>query len=375
MGWLFGPALALAMVACGDGSTAPADDDDDDDVAPMADAGVRADGGLDVPGKTWTWIPVEGTTCMNGSSTGMAVNVNHASNKVMIYLEGGGACFNSFTCSGVAHQNGFGAPEFEEFSRDYGADGVFNRDDDDNPFSDWSYVFIPYCSGDIFAGNNPTGFGGRKQVGYANMGAYVAVLAEAFAGADHVVLTGSSAGGFGAAYNFDRVQQAFGDTRVTLLDDSGPPLSTTYMTPCFQEDIRTTWNLDATLPEGCSDCFEEGGLSALAPYVATKYPDRQLGLITSTRDGVIRLFLGWGYPSCASPQVPMAESVFAEGVAELRDELLAPYDNFHVYTIESGLHVWLLENPVGSTVVDNVPITDWIREMLADGSGWDDVVP
>jgi hypothetical protein len=71
----------------------------------------------------------------------------------------------------------------------------------------------------------------------------------------------------------------------------------------------------------------------------------------------------------------MPESAFSQGITQLRDELLAPYDNFRVYTIDSGLHVWLLENPVGSTNVQGVSLTAWIRQMLDDESAWNDVVP
>jgi hypothetical protein len=367
-------SLALLFaVACGDSGDSMGDDDDD--VVADADAGPRSDSGLPVPALEWTWIDVPGTECMNDTATGMGVNLNPDSDKLMIYLEGGGACFNSFTCTGVAHQNGFGQVDFDAVIRDNGTAGVFNREDADNPFKDWNMVFIPYCTGDIFAGATPDGFGGRNQVGYTNMGHYTNMLVDAFPGANHVVLTGSSAGGFGAAYNFDRVQTAFGDTRVTLLDDSGPALGPDYMTPCMGEMVRDVWNLDATLPQDCSECFQEGGLSRLTHYIAQKYTDRQFGLITSTRDGVIRLFLGWGYPNCANPTVPMPESAFSEGITQLRDELLAPYDNFRVYTIDSGLHVWLLENPVGSTNVQGVSLTAWIRQMLDDESAWNDVVP
>jgi len=373
---LFFVPAALAMFAFGCSSDGTGDDDDDDDVAAEADAGnFPVEPPFDAPPMEWTWIDVPGSECMNDTPTGMGVNVNPTSSKLMIYLEGGGACFNAFTCTGVAHQNGFGSSDFDGIIRDGGSSGVFNRADGDNPFADWNMIFVPYCTGDIFSGSNPDGFGGRNQVGYDNMGFYTDLLVQEFPHVNHVVLTGSSAGGFGASYNYDRVATAFGTTKVTLLDDSGPALGDKYMTPCLQENVRDIWNLDATLPQDCTECFGEGGLSKITDYIATKWTDRNFGVITSTRDGVIRLFLGWGFPSCSNPTVPMPEADFAEGVAEMRDVLLAPYDNFSVYTIESGLHVWLLENPLGATEVSGVKLTDWIRGQLADESSWDDVIP
>ena len=365
----FGALALLSLGACG-GDGGGGDDDTADARTDLPDSS------LNVPAGEWTWLDVPGTQCMNDSATGMGVNLSTKSDKVMIYLEGGGACFNAFTCSGVAHPDGFGSAEFGQFKSQYGTAGVFNRDDEDNPFKDWSHVFIPYCTGDIFAGSNPDGVGGRNQVGYDNMGFYTTELVQAFGGSSDVVLTGSSAGGFGASYNYDRVQQAFGETRVTLLDDSAPAFSDTYMTPCLQQQLRTSWGLDETLPPDCEECTggDGGGLGNFGHFLPQKYPDRNFGLITSTRDGVIRLFIGWGYPNCNNPQVPMLESVYEQAVTDLRGEM-AQYDNFNVFTIDSGLHVWLLENPVQSTAVNGTTLTDWIRDMLNDDAGWGDVGP
>ena len=41
----------------------------------------------------WQYVAVDGTQCMNGSATGIGVNLG-TSGDVVIYLEGGGACFN-----------------------------------------------------------------------------------------------------------------------------------------------------------------------------------------------------------------------------------------------------------------------------------------
>ncbi|RMH39370.1 MAG: hypothetical protein D6689_16765 [Deltaproteobacteria bacterium] len=372
-----GLAAALALtLGCGDVGDGDGESADAAAIEPGTDAGSTEPGDGGGPSGAWQWIDVAGAECMNDTPTGMGVRIGADPSKLLIFLEGGGACFNRFTCSGVAHQNGFGADDFAAGIAERGDAGVFNRADPDNPFATWTHVFIPYCTGDIFAGANPDGFEGRNQVGYTNMGHYTDQLVSMFPDVEVVVLSGSSAGGFGAAYNYDRVASAFGDdVEVLLLDDSGPPLGPDYLTPCLQDIVRTTWNLDATLPADCDACRESGGLSALAPFYATKYPDRRFGIITSTRDGVIRLFVGWGYPSCDNPKVPMDEAVFAQGVAQLRDEILAPYDNARVFTIDSGLHVWLLEDPVGSTSSGGVTLTDWIRGLVAGSGDWGDVVP
>jgi hypothetical protein len=193
-----------------------------------------------------------------------------------------------------------------------------------------------------------------------------------------VVLSGSSAGGFGALWNFDRVQQAFGTgVEVTLLDDSGPAMGDEYLAPCLQQTVRDLWGLDATLPADCADCTNEdgGGMVNAVTYLADKYSDRRFGLISSTTDGVIRLFYGWGYPSCSSPGGNLPASIFTAGLTNLRDVILADHPNFRVYTIDSGQHVWLLGTTMGVTESGGMNLSRWVTDLVDGNDGWDHVIP
>jgi hypothetical protein len=332
--------------------------------------------GIDAPPLQWTFIEIEGSRCMNDTATGIGVNINPDSRELLVYLEGGGACFNQFTCQGVAHQDGFGEATFNQIANDFGSRGLFNRNAETNPFRDHSYVFVPYCTGDIHAGSAEQGFGGRVQVGYLNMGLYLDRLVPAFQGATSVVLAGSSAGGFGALYNFDRVQEAFGDIPVSLVDDSGPPMSTDYLTACLQDLVWDTWDLEASIPADCTDCTTEaGGLVNSMGFLADKYPDNRFGLISSLEDGTIRLFYGMGYPSCANPQVPMDAAAFTAGLDELADEILAPHENFRVFYLEGGLHVWLFDEPLSSVEVDGTTLDTWLRALITGEGTFENVRP
>src|SRR5206468_3191319 len=76
----------------------------------------------------------------------------------------------------------------------------FDRHDDTNPFRNDSFTFVPYCTGDVHAGSKPdANYGGRitHHVGYQNMTAYLTRLVPTFSSASRVILSGSSAGGFG----------------------------------------------------------------------------------------------------------------------------------------------------------------------------------
>lgn len=346
-----------------------------------SDGGV--DGGPPTLGTTpadWVYVPVDGARCMNNTPTGLGVNLG-TSGDLVIYMEGGGACFNDSTCDHVAHPTGWGPAQFEFNIAPYNI-GIFDRLDDANPFREATFVFVPYCTGDVHAGANPTGMGGRAFVGYANVGAYLDLLVPASTEVRRVVLTGSSAGGFGAMLNYHRTQQAFGTTPVYLLDDSGPPLGDAFLSPCLQKMFRDAWNLDSVLPPDCDACKQPngGGLVNAVGWLADNYPDRRFGLVTANRDGVIRSFYGYGYPDCVAGAdgFPMPEDAFASGVADLRDNVLASHPNFRVYTKDSGQHVWLLfqlgtisPNPDGS----GMHLADWIDDMFDPSSDWKSVAP
>jgi len=345
--------------------------------------GAVQDGGPPTLGTTpnkWVYVPVDGSKCLDNSPTGIGVNLG-TSGDLVIYMEGGGACFNDSTCSHVAHPSGWGPAGFDVNIAPYNI-GLFDRLDDANPLHDATFVFVPYCTGDVHAGSNPVGMGNRAFVGYGNVGHDLDLIVPQSKDVKRVVLAGSSAGGFGALINYDRTQAAFGTTPVLLLDDSGPPLGDMYLTPCLQQMFRTSWNLDVALPAGCTACTEAngGGLANATGWLADAHPDRRLALITSTRDGVIRSFYGYGYPDCVAGASgnPMPEADYSAGIAELRDQTLASHTNFRVYSKDSADHVWLLYEP--ETISPHSDgsgkhLSDWLTEMLDPSAQWDSVSP
>ena len=51
------------------------------------------------PDEQWTFVPVPGAKCANGSATGMAVNLTKRSSRLVFYLQGGGACWEAAACA------------------------------------------------------------------------------------------------------------------------------------------------------------------------------------------------------------------------------------------------------------------------------------
>ena len=239
----------------------------------------------------WNWIAFPEAKCRDGSETGIGVRYGSAPGLV-VFFEGGGACFNALTCG--ANPANYNAGQFAGWAGGAGNEGIFATDNPDNPVADWSYIYVPYCTGDVHAGARPDGTlpdnpTPQQFVGYLNVGHFLQRVVPTFLGdVDHVLVTGVSAGGFGAAFNYDRIADAFPGEKVTLLDDSGPPMSDDFMATCLQKKWRDAWGLDDSMPADCTDCFpaDGGGSFATAETDGVKLIDWVTELINGTVSNV-----------------------------------------------------------------------------------------
>src|SRR4029078_13123523 len=128
-------------------------------------AGGHTDGGVGVdaaplPGTrgSWTWVDVPGMGCDDGSGTGVAVNpapAGPARGTLFLYFMGGGACWDASTCFvlNTAVHGPFGQAQWDARGPRALAPPR-DRARAINPFRDASYVFVPYCTGDLHAGSN-----------------------------------------------------------------------------------------------------------------------------------------------------------------------------------------------------------------------------
>lgn len=327
---------------------------------------------LDLPKDTWTWVDFPDSLCMNNTPTGIAVNPSSTSNKVVIFLMGGNACFNLASCAITANTNGYASDKWNADADGIRTSQAFDRSDPDNPLKDYSYVFVPYCTGDVHAGdrsdvtvaNKTYQFHGRK-----NLIAYLKRLVPTFRDADQVVLAGVSAGGFGAALSYDLVASAFCETEdVVLIDDSGPPMGDEFLAPCLQKHMSDTWGLASTLPADCPDCNQTSGAFAepYVKYLLGKYPDRTLGVISSEQDGTIRNFWGYGESNCSELgglPPPYDGAKYTAGLEDLRDRIVGDAGRFGLFMVPGDEHVFLDNDPT-SVNVNGVSLKDWLLQAL-----------
>ena len=394
-------ALAMLLAACGD-DAAPGDgaggdgDDDGMDTHEPVDAGVDAGGDddaprvppgrltvplpegepIEAPEGEWTWVDFPETRCMDDSPTGLGIKLNPGSDKLLVVIQGGGVCFNATTCLAVSNPDGFSRAALEPLT----GVGLLDAADPENPFAGWNHVFIPYCSGDIFSGSarEGSGYEGRTQQGYRNIREYLTRLVPTFDDPAHIVLSGYSAGGFASTANWVQAIEAWQDVRIDVLNDSGPPMGSDYLTPCLQRRLAESWAWGEAIPPDCTECDVEGG-GVIEPMVRWSIQHTRMyrhALISSTEDRIIKTFFGFGLSGCTrvdSLPSPFPEGLFPQGLLEL-NELFADHPGARAYVIESPEHIWTQVSP-GSVTSEGVTLSDWIRDFLDPDSDWQDVIP
>jgi hypothetical protein len=145
--------------------------------------------------------------------------------KLLIFMQGGGACWQGFPfCNFLA--------EDQYPPADGPFPGVFDPSAPDNPFADYSVVYMPYCDGSTFGGDNDVKsdasfpfFGStRHHRGLRNVSAGMDVVGELFPRAKQITVMGHSAGGVGAAAFAPFLARfVFGNnTKLTVYNDAGP---------------------------------------------------------------------------------------------------------------------------------------------------------
>jgi hypothetical protein len=318
------------------------------------------------PDLQWTYLEIPGAVCRDGSPAGFAYRLNAASDDLVIYFEGGGACYNNATCVTNPAMVGEG-------SKGGRSTGLFDVTDERNPLRTYNWVYIPYCTGDVFAGTRPDGdvFDGPQDqqfVGYLNVGLFLQRIVPTFSSASQVVVTGESAGGFGASINYHRIARLFiaGGSQVTLIDDSGPAMDDAYMPACLQQQWRDVWGMDGAFPADCEACFgsDGGGLVNYYGYLVDTFPGQRFGLISATRDEVIRSFFGFGLNDCRSllPAYPAAQ--FEEGLYDVIDNWIAVAPTaWGAFAVDSDMHTWL-SGSYYTVEVDGLPLYGWVDAMI-----------
>jgi len=113
--------------------------------------GVAVSEPIEGPIDVWAWRPIEGTRCGNGSTAGVAVNLHKGSTDLVIFVSGGGACWNDDMCNGAMPQSVHLHEDLTEAIVLPEAPAVDRSPQ--SPFATASAAYVPYCTGDLHWGD------------------------------------------------------------------------------------------------------------------------------------------------------------------------------------------------------------------------------
>lgn len=342
-------------------------------VMTMMDAGTQMDAGVTVmdggtpgtaitaPNEVWTWVDFPGSECGNGSPTGIGVNLSNRSSDVIVFMQGGGACWNQLTCYTVRSASDFDGYSGTKFANDSIKSQVaFNRTNVNNPFRNASFVFIPYCTGDVHSGDTVASYGGHHK-GASNVRAFLARLAPTFPGPRRIWLTGTSAGGFGVQLNYHRFADAFPQAEVHGLSDSAQMINPT------QASLLAEW-LDAwgvTDPPGCTGCTQNFNL--VPSWLARTYPNRRFGLLAYSRDSVLAPFFSLAQPDFEAATTKLLTEQY-QGKSNLKAYVVDPATPTHVM-----LNQLFTRTVVPAGADAGVSLSSWAQQWANGEAGWENV--
>lgn len=306
------------------------------------------------------------------------------SKNLVVYFEGGGACWDNLTCTfpiapGLPSQvPQFFVPAITPGSTPATYDGIFKADNPDNPVGDWSFVYIPYCTGDLHAGSAeqqyvnvgnpvlplPTSFK-LQHKGFDNFMVVLDWMKKHMEEPDRVLVAGSSAGGYGASVNFPWVAKTYPEARMHVIADASQGVTT----PAWDASTpgRGSWHMQLAPWVFGNDPSAIRGADLLAKG-AQAYPRAKLSQFTTAMDsvqigfyGVMKAYYGPG-GACPNAGIDWYQQMSTK---------LQSYDaslpNFRHYLAGGSYHTTLRSPSFYTEASGGTVYADWVANMLAPG--------
>ncbi|MCG8589546.1 MAG: hypothetical protein MJE66_09665, partial [Proteobacteria bacterium] len=253
------------------------------------------DGGNDYD---WQTVELPGTVCGDGSQYRFFTWDSPASDNLIVFYEGGGACWDHEGCSGklgllgAANRNGIPADYIQQEAAKF-VSPIVNGADPGLPFRSkrslvtqgWDVAYFPYCTGDVHVGNRSVTYvdpSGQEppfawqHAGLNNSRAGLVHLSTVFPNVDKLLVTGFSAGGVASSILYYDARRTLDPNRGYMLNDSGPVFPTATAdanSKPLHERIRESWGLDPAIAEFPE--LDPEDLGTVNRFVSEEFPDDQ----------------------------------------------------------------------------------------------------
>lgn len=364
---------AAFATACGDPgapdatatTTAPSGQDQVD---------VAAEAATPLLEEGWNEIEPGGETlCSDGSPYKLFARPGNPK-KLVVYFQGGGACWNRENCD--LTKSPTYVPTIGAFHPSNN-DGIFDFENGANPLRDYSFVFAPYCTGDIHLGDSDTVYDpiAEDQApltihhrGRTNAQAALDLAKTEFGDAVEVFVTGSSAGSVAAAYYAPKIADIFPNARITQLGDAaGGYRNREVAEGKIAHNTHGNWGSAAILaadPLYAGIDFGVFGFEHLYTAASKAYPHIRFAQYDTVEDWAQKSFLA----AANDPTVSLADYLAANHA-----DITAVDANFRSFIAGGDRHTILRGADFYQIAVGDVSFRDWVAD-LAEGRDIQNVV-
>jgi Pectinacetylesterase len=316
-------------------------------------SGAAASGDAAVGPGGWRRVEPGGRTrCGRGGRFAFWARMG-APDRLLVFFEGGGGCWDYRTCA--AGSRFFDGDVGADDDPSYGA-GVLDLDDPRNPFRGWSVLFVPSCTGDVYAGDAVRTYrdGGRSVTvhhrGHANATAALSwVFRRVPDPPRRVFVTGCSAGSIGSILHAPRILRQYPRAQVAQLGDS---LGYLFSRPT---DLGELWGAGRRLPGWVPEVRAippaRFTMARFYQAVAAHYPRATFAQVNFADDAVQRFFHE------AAGNEP---ATFARALAGNLAAIRATSPNFRSCVLEGSTHCALPRPEFYSLASGGVALRDWV---------------
>lgn len=326
---------------------------------PAGPTGTPGSGGAVVvaPG-TWERVEAGGRTrCARGGRFAFWARMG-APDRLLVFFEGGGGCWDYRSC---ARGSTFFDDDVDASDDPSLGSGVLDLDNPRNPFRGWSVLYVPSCTGDVYAGDAVRTYkaGGASVTvhhrGHANAVAALDWVFRRVPDPRRVFLTGCSAGSIGSILHAPRVLRQYPRAQVGQLGDS---LGYLFSQPT---DLGELWGAGRVLPGWVPGVRSIPRARFTMPRfyqaVAAHYPQASFAQVNFDDDAVQRRF-----HEAAGGDPDEFAAALEGSLAAIR----ATTPNFRSCLLEGSAHCALPRPEFYTLTSGAVRLRDWVA-ALAEG--------
>jgi hypothetical protein len=324
----------------------------------------------------------DGPICIAGTPYSAFTRAGGTQDKLLIMLQGGGACWQDFYRCNI-----FAEAQEPPVARV----GIWDFDSKDNPFRNYSVVYMPYCDGSVFGGDNdlvdpnfPLG-PVRRHRGLRNLSAGMDLAKATFPDASRITVAGSSAGGVGAAAFAPFLARfLYGNTvkQLTVFNDAGP-IAINLDAADAVEARDADWQFAQFYPASCTECDAFGQQTAIIEWRLDNDSTIREAFYETDGDSTNIGFASANLPGFFDPLPPIIP--FPDGLSQsqYRELILAEHgalnaahpDRYKRFIVSGDSSHTALQSPrFYSFDADGVPLNEWTDDFLRKRRFWVDIV-